>query len=287
MSEQAEEHGEAESRCLRGNQCEAPEVVDGQTVGGRADRALCRACEDATAAALTAAPRLHAQLRALSTDRGPRSALSDKVTRSRTGSFGLNATPLHLAEGLWWHLTGWADEVISTAGRPTVDRTSQPAHEQVVDACVLLARYLSVWVAHRPVEFQVTRSNADPDDPKAQPTGDTVTAVQAGWEGCAWLIAWRTSAERLLKLPVLVHHPPEPCPQCDQEGGLRREDGADKVWCVWCRKSWTLDTYQVFVHAWMRDTQAPEPECKPGPGSSAEGQDARRGTAAHTIEDVA
>lgn len=248
-------HEQQPHRCERGARCEAPEKLElaGQTytVGSACDRALCTACEQATAGALTAAPALYAQLRAAARYRTGATAYATRVIRSRSGSFGLNATPLHLTENLHWHVTGWADQVILTADRPTVDRTAQPEPDQVADACALLARYLSVWIAHGPADFQVTRDQADPDDPKAQPTADTVTFTQAGWEACAWLIAWRDSAERLLRLPVLIHHPPEPCPQCDTAGALRRRDGEDRVWCSSCGKAWTLDKYEIFVHAWV------------------------------------
>lgn len=243
-------------RCQRGTRCEAAENIDvgGQpaTVGAACDRLLCAACEQATRSALNQAPVLWAELRNRAIDRGSAgTSMATRVVRSRSGSFGLNATPLHLADGLHWHVTTWADQVILTADRPAVDRTSQPEGAQVDDACLLLARYLSVWVAHEPVEFQVTRGNADPDDPKARPTDTTVTVEQAGWEACAWLIDWRAAAERLLHIPLLVHYPPEPCPACNTPRALKRVDGDDKVSCTVCRKAWTLQMYETFVHAWV------------------------------------
>lgn len=239
------------SRCLRGPDCADPDYVDEHTVGSPSDRALCRACERETAAALAAAPGLYVDLRNKTLDRAGSATLGDKVTRSRSGSFGLNASPLHLTEGLHWHVTAWADQVIATAGRPAPDRVGQSEGQQVDDALLLLDRYLSVWVVHGPVEFQVTRGDADPNDPKTQPTADTVTVSQAGWQACGWLINWRASAERLLKMPLLVHYPPEPCPACDTRHALRRRDGEDRVWCSVCRKEWTLAMYETFVHAWI------------------------------------
>lgn len=277
-------------RCERGARCEAVETVEinGQTadVGAPCDRPLCGLCENHVHAALHAAPRLYGRLREAALERST-TAQGQRVTSSRPGSFGLNGGPLFLAENLHWQVTAWADEVIATAGRPTVDRASQPERDQVADACALLARYLTVWAVHAPAEFQVTRDNADPDDPKALPTEDTVAVVQSGWEACAWLIDWRASAERLLHIPLLVHYPPEPCPQCDQPGTLRREDGDGKVRCVACRKAWTLEMYETFVHAWLGGEPAPPPERRPGPSTSAEGQDARTGAAAHLREDAA
>jgi hypothetical protein len=242
------------SRCCRAHQCEAAENVDhhGQavTVGALSDRPLCRACEQVTADALTAAPALYARLRQAALDRG-NTPPGQRVTRSRGGSFGLNLGPLDLAEQLHWHTTAWADQVLWTAGRPGTDRTSQPEHGQVTDACAILGRYLSVWIAHDPAEFQVTRTDADPDNPKATPTDHTVTASEAGWQACAWLVAWRHAAERTLRLPLLIHYPPEPCPACDTPRALKRKDGDDKVTCMVCGKSWTLDMYETFVHAWI------------------------------------
>jgi hypothetical protein len=273
-------------RCLRGPDCETPDTLeqDGSrvTVGAPSDRPLCRACETATREALRAAPGLWVGLRNQAIDRlGGSNAPGTRVRRSRPGSFGLNAGPLHLADSLLWQVTAWADEVIHTAGRPTVDRASQPEGGQVQDACLLLDRYLSVWTVHGPVEFALTRRGSDPDDPKAQPTDGEVTVVQAGWEACAWLVGWRGSAERSLKTPPLIHYPPEPCPACNQPGVLKRRDGDDKVSCTACGKAWTLRMYETFVHAWMKGAPADELTAHHGPRSAADGQDARRGSAAH------
>ena len=250
-------------RCLRGPACRDPETVNGTTVGALADRPLCAACEARTATALAVAPALYFRLRARARTRGGM-AQGERVASSRPGSFGLNLGPLHATEELHWHLTAWADEVAATAGLPAVDRTSQPEGSQVDDAARFLRRYLSAWVAHAPVEFQLTRGNADPDDPKAQPSGETVCAVQAGWEACGWLIDWRSRAERMLHIPVLVHYPPEPCPSCDTERALRREDGSGKVECTVCGKAWTLEMYETFVHAWVGGGQPAPPSAGPG-----------------------
>jgi hypothetical protein len=264
-------------RCERGARCYAAEG----DAGAPCDRPLCNVCVDAVAETLNEAPYLYDDLRARARDRGNQ-AQGQRVTSSRPGSFGLNLGPLDATERLHWHVTAWADEVISTAERPTVDRAAQPERDQVVDACILLNRYLSVWVAHHPVEFQLTRATADPDDPKLQPTNDTVTATQTGWEACGWLIDWRLSAERMLRTALLVHYPPEPCPACNQTGGLKRKDGDDKVSCAFCRKSWTLRMYETFVHAWVGGAAEPDPRPHLGPASAAEGHDARRGTRADT-----
>ena len=245
----------SEGRCRRASACVAAERVDTPggliTVGAPADRPLCTGCEKATADALRAAPGLYVKLRNLTIDRGATSSMAQRVTSSRPGSFGLNATPLHLSEGLHWHVTTWADEVIATAERPAPDRASQTEGQQTDDALLLLGCYLSTWITHGPVEIQVTRSNADPDDPKAQPTDDTVTVAQEGWEACGWLIDWQHIAERVLKLPLLIHYPPEPCPACNEPNVLKRKDGDDKVSCTLCGKAWTLAMYETFVHAWI------------------------------------
>jgi hypothetical protein len=281
-----DEQPATQHRCERGRRCHAAELdPQDNVVGAPCDRLLCRTCETAVTNALNDAPHLYDDLREQARDRGNQ-AQGQRVSSSRPGSFGLNLGPLDATERLHWHLTTWADEVISTANRPTVDRIAQPERDQVADACILLTRYLSVWVAHQPAEFQLTRNTADPEDPKIQPSDDTVTATQAGWEACDWLIEWQASAERMLKIPLLVHYPPEPCPACNQPGVLKRKDGDDKVSCIACKKSWTLAMYETFVHAWVGNTGngAAEPDPAPhrGPASAADGHDARRGTRAET-----
>lgn len=243
------------SRCARGDRCEAAERLKrydqrSQLVGAPTDQALCPACRRATPAALAAAPQLYVDLRNAAMVRTS-STTSEYVSRSPGSPLGINGSPFAHAQQLHWWITAWADQVIWTAGRPSPDRAGQSEGQQVDDACVLLTRYLSAWLAHRPVEFQITRGDADPDDPKADPRDATVVTELAGWEGCAWLLDWRATAERILGRPPLIHHPPEPCPACNVAGVLRRRDGDDKVSCSNCRKEWTLDMYEVFVHAWV------------------------------------
>lgn len=217
---------------------------------GPASRHLCDDCENAAVDALAAAPNLYNELRAAALVRGG-TTQGEVVHTSRPGSFGLNGRPLFLSEQLHWVVCAWADEVINTARRPAVDRASQPEPAQVVDACLLLRTYMPVFLAHVMVEFSITRSDADPEDPKAQPTEHEVTLHQTGWEAAAWLIDWRYASEKALKKPPLFHYPPEPCPACDVPRSLKRRDGDDKVTCTNCGKAWTLDMYQTFVHAWI------------------------------------
>lgn len=244
------------ARCQRGRRCEAaehanPGDTDSPMVGAPTDRPLCLACERALPGALRQAPLLWVELRNATLLRGSTANTGTKVDRTAGSPLGLNGPPLYLAEQLHWWITAWADVVIYTAGRPAPDRAGQAEGQQIDDACALLTRYLQAWISHRPVEFQTHRSNADPDDPKAQPTGDVVVTELAGWEGCAWLLDWRRTVETALGKKPLVHHPPEPCPACNVQGGLRRRDGDDKVSCSICRKEWTLKMYETFVHAWI------------------------------------
>lgn len=58
-------------------------------------------------------------------------------------------------------------------------------------------------------------------------------------------------ARRDLRLDVLVHRLPAPCPACDCFA-LVRVDGADEVTCEQCRETWTESDYNrlVRVLAW-------------------------------------
>lgn len=247
---------EPEGRCRRGDHCEAaarlkPGDKDSPMVGAPTDQPLCLACQRAIPDALAAVPQLYVDLSNATLLRSSSTSANGPVTKSPGSPLGINGAPFALTQQLHWWITAWADVVVWTAGRPSPDRAGQSAGQQIDDACALLTRYQSAWLAHRPVEFQLTRSDADPDDPKADPRSDTVVREMAGWEGCAWLLDWRTRAERVLGRPRLIHHPPEPCPACNVAGVLRRRDGDDKVSCSNCRKEWTLDMYEVFVHAWI------------------------------------
>lgn len=245
-------------RCGRGERCVAAEPLDpaqpkSPMVGAPLTaRAICPACEREVDAVLRAAPRIHRELDAASLEPAPTTPQDGHRRGKLIGSpLGITLAPYDLAEQLHWWITAWADVVIYTAGRPAVDRARQPAADQITDACALLRRYLSVWISHQPVEFQVARADADPDNRRREPTDDTVTVELAGWEGCARLIDWRDATDRVLGELPTVHYPPEPCPRCDQTRALRRRDGDDKVWCVNCGGSWTMDRFETHAHSWI------------------------------------
>lgn len=241
-------------RCIRGERCEAAEPADPKDpkstkVGAPADKPLCQTCEFELPDLLEEAPNTYRELLLASLVHG---SGEPGPKRKITGSpLGFTGAPYHLAEQLHWWVTAWADVVIYTAGRPAPDRERQPVVQQVDDACALLHTYLSAWLAHQPVEFWVTRGDADPEDPKQEPSDAAVFVEQSGVEACAWLLDWRQQTERVLGKRPLIHYPPEPCPACDQAGSLRRRDGTDKVRCVNCRKSWTMEHFEIFVHAWI------------------------------------
>ncbi|MCZ2837153.1 hypothetical protein [Modestobacter sp. VKM Ac-2985] len=224
-----------EERCRRGAQCLAAERVDTGRVGAPSSRPLCDPCTDAVRQALGDAPELYVRLRLGLGDAGS-TAPSEQVTKSKGSPLPLNASKLDLTDQLHWLATTWADEVIHTAGRPGPDRTSQPEGAQIADSCQLLLRYLTVWTVHAPVDLNVTR---------------TESITQSGWEAADVLLTWKRAARRNLGLTELTHRPPEPCPACDVPGVLERRDGDDKVRCSNCGKSWTLETYELFVHAWI------------------------------------
>jgi hypothetical protein len=249
------EPADEQPRCGRGDRCTAaeplrPDQPDSPMIGAPTARPICPACETAVRHALGDAPGIWGELAGAALERG--SAPPGRKRGKLIGSpLGFTLAPYHLAEQLHWWITAWADVVIYTASRPSPDRARQQPGAQVADACALLRAYLSVWVAHQPVEFQVARSNADPEDRRAEPSGETVVVALAGWQGCAWLLDWQHATENVLGKPPLIHYPPEPCPNCDQAGGLRRRDGTDKVKCVNCGKAWTMDRFEIFVHAWV------------------------------------
>lgn len=257
------------ARCRRADRCADPEKVADELVGAATDGGpLCSADRARVNAALVEAPELYVRLRlGITTSAGTGS--SERVTRSKGQPLPLNAGALDLTEQLHWLSTTWADEVITAAARPTVDRASQPEAQQVDDACLLLRTYLPLWIRHQPVELNVTR---------------TQTIEQAGWTAAGLLLDWKTKARRALGLSTLVHRPPEPCPACNVEGVLERRDGAGKVSCTNCGKAWTLEMYETFVHAWVGSGPSKERPTmigRRGPETAVDGQDARRGSAAH------
>jgi hypothetical protein len=225
----------AEQRCRRGSSCLAEEEVDGEIRGARTDTLLCRRCTEAVGSALRDAPKLYVQLRQRIRVQGT-AAGGEQVTRSKGQPLPLNASALDLTDQVHWLAATWADVVITAAGRPRPDRTSQPEAQQIDDACYLLDTYLDVWLDHPAVVLQVTTDTQQ---------------EQAGWEAAGLLLDWKRSARRNLGIATLVHRPPEPCPACNVPGVLERRDGDDKVRCTNCHKAWTLAMYETFVHAWM------------------------------------
>lgn len=205
--------------------------------------ALCWRCRTDIDGALVDAPGLYLQLRHGYGDQ-PTAGSGDKVTRSKGSPMPLSGSRLHLTDRLHRLLTTWADIVITDTGRPTVDRTAQPEPDQIVDAARLLTIYRDDWLATPETDL---RQHLVPT-----PTGSTWTTTrQAGWEAATELLRWKRAVRRNLGLSNLTHRPPEPCPSCDVPGVLERRDGSDHVHCTNCDKSWTLDRYEMFVHAWI------------------------------------
>lgn len=224
------------ARCLRGPHCADPHTTPTGKAGAPTSRPLCDACTDQTRQALEETPTLYYQLRKAA--RTPRlsQALTERVTTSATHPMLIDGAAIDLTDHAHWLLTHWADKVLRTASRPRPNRRHQPEDGQLYDACHILGRYLTAWTVHGPALI---------------PTDGGHRMTQSGWEACHALITWRAHARRHLKLEELIHRPPEPCPNCNTPRALERRDGADKVTCRICHKSWTLAMYETFVHAWL------------------------------------
>lgn len=256
----------AARRCNRGRRCAASERVtgpdgkpltepDGKPVltGGPCLRDLCDTCERATAAALLAVPALYLDLEnAMRPTTAPNG--SGRITAKVTGSpMQINGRALHLQETVHQLLTVWEDAVRDTARLSPITRRDEDPWErtkrrpqagrETVAAARLLTAHLSAWVVHRPIEYAITQSTADPEDPRAEPDMHSpIYITQAGWEAAAALIDWTHHVRAALG----VINPPirrgEPCMYCEVRS-IIEINGSDEIRCDNCHRTWDRDEY--------------------------------------------
>lgn len=266
-------------RCERGHRCADAERVlgpngmpltqpDGKPVltGAPCDRPLCGTCERAAARALDDVPSLWADLQTAmrpETSQGGTGRRTSKVTGS---PMQVNGRALHLQETVHQLLTVWEDAVRDTARLSPVLRSDEdpwessrpaqtfrhrkrraPADAETFAAARLLADHLTAWVVHQPIEYALTQSTADPDDPRAEPDLDSAIYVtQSGWEAAAALIDWKQRVRAALG----VTNPPirrdDPCMYCEVRAVVEI-NGEDQIRCENCNHHWTREEYATKV----------------------------------------
>lgn len=244
------------TRCLRGERCEAKVRCDqGELHGAPADRPLCDTCERAVKTALDVVPRLFVDLEnALPPgSTRPSGGQRPKVTGSPLGVAG---RPLHLQESVHQLLTVWEDAVRDLAGlSPVVRRDEDPwertkrrarASVETAAAAKLLGAHLTAWLVHGPIEYAVTSSTADPDDPKAQPSDEPIYVTQCGWEAAVALLDWKGRARSTLGVTKAITVRDEPCMYCEART-IVEEAGDDAIRCATCNRSWPREEYHARV----------------------------------------
>ncbi|NUS58635.1 MAG: hypothetical protein HOV66_27860 [Streptomycetaceae bacterium] len=246
-------------RCLRGDRCTAAVRLGTDkrhiTVGAPADRALCPTCERAVADVLRQVPQLYVDLEQAMPNRV--TVNGGGKTTARTGSPLLtNGRALHLQETVHQLLTAWEDIVRDTAGLSMVLRRDQDPWErsfrrpvagrETQRAAELLGFYLTAWLVHAPVEYAITATTADPDDPRAEPTDEPQYVVQAGWQAASALLDWRGRGRSALGQTRAVVQRDEPCMWCEVRA-VTETAGDDVVRCENCQHTWTRDQYAALV----------------------------------------
>lgn len=248
-------------RCSRGRACSAAELLsidDDQRVkvGAPAARSLCDACERAVASVLADVPKLYSDLEQAMPHRA-----STSSSGARSGPLGspmlVNSRALHLQEVVHQILTVWEDVVRDAAGLSPVVRTDEDPWERTKRrglagretqlAARLLAAHLTAWLVHPPIEYAVTRSNADPDDPRVAPELDTPVYVnEAGWKAAARLLSWRNRVRSTLGLTRATTLRDEPCMYCEVRAVVETA-GDDHIRCDACGRTWTREEYHARV----------------------------------------
>ncbi|TYP82057.1 hypothetical protein [Blastococcus xanthinilyticus] len=250
-------------RCNRGRACTAAEtvVVGDQRVkvGAAAARPLCDSCERAVAAVLADVPQLYADLEQAMPHRP--SSTNRSGGGGRSGPLGspllLNGPALHLQEVVHQLLTVWEDVVRDTAGLSAVVRTDEDPWERTKRrgragretqmAARLLSAHLTAWVVHPATEYAVTRSNADPNDPRAVPQLDAPMYVtEAGWKAADRLLHWRSRVRVTLGLTKATTLRDEPCMYCKVRAVVETA-GDDHIRCQACSRAWTREEYHAKV----------------------------------------
>lgn len=249
-------------RCSRGRACAAAEVLavgDEQRVkvGAPAARPLCDTCERAVTSVLADVPKLYADLEQAMPHRSSRGSSSG----ARSGPLGsplmLNGRALHLQEDVHQLLTVWEDVVRDAAGLSPVTRTDEDPWERTKRrglagretqmAARLLAAHLTAWLVHPPIEYAVTRSTADPDDPRAAPELDApVYVTEAGWKAADRLLSWKYRVRSTLGLTQATTLRDEPCMYCEVRAVVETA-GDDHIRCNACGRTWIREEYHARV----------------------------------------
>lgn len=249
-------------RCNRGPACAAAERValgDDRKlkVGAPSTRSLCDACERAVAAALGDVPKLFVDLEQAM----PHRTQTGGRGTARSGPLGspmlTNGRALHLQETVHQLLTVWEDVVRDAAGLSAVVRTDEDPWERTKRraqagretqmAARLLSAHLGAWLVHPSIEYAVTRSNADPEDPRATPQIDTpIYLTEAGWRAAARLLDWRGRVRTTLGLTRAMTLRTEPCMYCETRAVVETA-GDDNIRCEACGRTWIREDYLAKV----------------------------------------
>lgn len=241
-------------RCERGPRCHNATQTDpaAPKQGAICDRVLCDTCERHVARALHEVPRLYVDLELMIAPGLAGKTDRPIVTGSRGRPIPPNAHALHLQETVHDLLCQWEDTVRDTAGLTPVTRRDEDPWERskrrpraAVETCAaarLLAAHLTAWLVHGPVEWAVTQSTADPDDPRAEPSDVPQLVEQDGVGAAEALLDWKQAVRHAAGVTRLVTRRDEPCMYCEVRA-IVVDNGADDVRCESCHRSWPREEY--------------------------------------------
>jgi hypothetical protein len=194
---------------------------------------LCVGCLDVARRDLTGLVRDYVDLENVLAEVAGR---LERVTGTRDRSIPLAVGAEALQRDIWHLLTTWEEIIIEHCGLRATPAGQTRDGFAVQRAARLLMPRLKILAGLGAWAVFPTGT----DNPPADVTGaEAILAMRALHHRVGWAIGLRH----------LVHALAGACWQCGIHGGLRRNDGSEKVWCELCKAVSTWDDY-------MRETRA-------------------------------
>lgn len=203
-------------------------------------RPLCRDCEYESEREIRLLPYDYVDLSQLIVRRG--GTTETKIARPKPSSIPpIDVEIEALRAGIAWQLNVWEPHVRWSAGLPL--RPSGPVRQgwRVQAATDVIAPRTQLLAALPDTWCYADGAEADP-------------LFCTGAEAILRLRALHRRARAVAGLTRRIFTLPGDCPNC---GGLalRRQDGADRVYCAVCRGQWPYEQYTRWVNVVVNDRQ--------------------------------